>query len=232
MRRPARILRRALALGVLLAAGIPTVWAESAEKTAEAIVQATTAAGPSAAVILYEPAEVQRLRDKVLLAVEREAESGHKQVRTTLFGAGPSLDDVKRMTPENLLLAILAKIPSRTVKYDEFKALGSIKEGAMLHVVVRASLTKVDRLKRRSIVQVVSLLPSGKEWRAAIPSGIESYVDTVLAAAPGPVDSVCGAMPGSSAMSGMVPMYLLMGAFHLPPWLRLSARRRLGRPGR
>ncbi|MFO1468765.1 MAG: hypothetical protein U1F35_20350 [Steroidobacteraceae bacterium] len=158
--------------------------AESPEKTAEAIVQLTTAGGPSAAVILYEPAEVQRLRDKVLLAAQRESESGRKQIRAALFGAGPSLDDVQRMTPENLLLAILAKLPARTAKYDEFKALGSVKEGEMLHIVVRASLTKVERLKRRTIVQVVTLLPSGKEWRAAIPSGIESYVDVVLAAAP------------------------------------------------
>lgn len=176
---------RALCGGTLLVlALVAAARAESPEKTAEAIVQLTTAGGPSAAVILYEPAEVQRLHDKVLLAAEREAESGRKQVRSNLFGAGPGLDDLRRMTPENMLLAILAKLPARTAKYDEFKALGSVKEGEMLHVVVRASLTKVDRLKRRSIVQLVTLVPSGKEWRGAIPSGIESYVDAVLSAAP------------------------------------------------
>lgn len=158
--------------------------AESPEKTAETIVKLTTSGGPAAAVILYEPAEVQRLHDKVLLAAEREAESGRKQIRNALFGAGPDLDDLRRMTPENMLLAILARLPSRTARYDEFKALGSIREGEMLHVVVRASLTKVERLKRRTIVQLVTLLPSGKEWRGAIPSPIESYVDSVLAAAP------------------------------------------------
>ena len=168
----------------LLLLACAAAWAESPEKTAETIVQLTTGGGPSAAVILYEPAEVQRLHDKVLLAVEREAESGRKQIRNALFGAGPDLDDVRRMTPENLLLAILAKLPARTAKYDEFKALGSVKEGEMLHVVVRASLTKVERLKRRSIVQLVTLVPSGKEWRGAIPGGVESYVDAVLAAAP------------------------------------------------
>jgi hypothetical protein len=36
-------------------------------------------------------------------------------------------------------------------------------------------------------------------------------------------DMLCGAV---SPLGGMMPMYLLMSAFHLPPWLRLMAGRR------
>lgn len=39
----------------------------------------------------------------------------------------------------------------------------------------------------------------------------------------GAPDMVCSAMPMSSPLSGMVPMYLLMSAFHLRPWLRRFA---------
>ena len=39
----------------------------------------------------------------------------------------------------------------------------------------------------------------------------------------GSADMLCGA---TSQLGGMVPMYLLMSAFHLPPWLRLMAGRR------
>lgn len=35
-------------------------------------------------------------------------------------------------------------------------------------------------------------------------------------------DMTC--MAGASALGGMAPMYLLMAAFHLAPWLRLMAR--------
>ncbi len=181
-----------LAGGLLMVGWALVAQAESPEKTAEAFVELSTGGGPSAAVILYQFSEVQRVRDKVLLAAEREAESGRKQVRNALFGAGPSLEDVRRMTPENLLLAILARVPSRPVVYDKFKALGSVKEDEKLHVVVRASLEKVERIKRRSIVQVVTLLPSGKEWRAAIPSSIEAYIDSQLAAAPDDAPPVVG----------------------------------------
>ncbi len=38
-------------------------------------------------------------------------------------------------------------------------------------------------------------------------------------------DMLCLGTPGASMLSGMVPMYLLMSAFHLPPWLRLIDRR-------
>lgn len=34
-------------------------------------------------------------------------------------------------------------------------------------------------------------------------------------------DMVCLASQHASALGGMVPMYLLMSAFHLPPWLKL-----------
>jgi hypothetical protein len=43
----------------------------------------------------------------------------------------------------------------------------------------------------------------------------------------GAPDMICSAA-GASPLSGMVPMYLLMSAFHLAPWLKLiSGRRKL-----
>ena len=40
----------------------------------------------------------------------------------------------------------------------------------------------------------------------------------------GPVAALCGASPGFG-LDGMTQMYLLMAAFHVPPWLRLASRR-------
>lgn len=41
----------------------------------------------------------------------------------------------------------------------------------------------------------------------------------------GGADAVCSAM-SASPLGGMMPMYLLMSAFHLAPWLKLVAGRR------
>ena len=41
----------------------------------------------------------------------------------------------------------------------------------------------------------------------------------------GALDTLCSS---ASPLSGMVPMYLLMSAFHLAPWLKLISSRRNG----
>jgi hypothetical protein len=44
----------------------------------------------------------------------------------------------------------------------------------------------------------------------------------------GPSDMFCSAAQDASPLSGMVPMYLLMSAFHSAPWLKLVSSRRSG----
>ena len=43
----------------------------------------------------------------------------------------------------------------------------------------------------------------------------------------GPADALCS-FAGMSPLGGMMPMYLLMSAFHLAPWLKLIAGWRSG----
>lgn len=43
----------------------------------------------------------------------------------------------------------------------------------------------------------------------------------------GPMDTICSAGHGSP-LTGMVPMYMLMSAFHVAPWLKLLCDRRSG----
>ena len=42
----------------------------------------------------------------------------------------------------------------------------------------------------------------------------------------GGAEPLCSALGRGSLMSGMVPMYLMMGAVHVGPWLRLAVGRR------
>jgi len=60
---------------------------------------------------------------------------------------------------------------------------------------------------------------------AAAPTfALMALATAVLGGRPQPI--LCAAMPNSFALGGMIPMYLLMSAFHLAPWLRLIAARR------
>ena len=47
----------------------------------------------------------------------------------------------------------------------------------------------------------------------------------------GQPDMLCSAAQDASPLSGMVPMYLLMSAFHSAPWLKLVFTRRNGPAG-
>jgi hypothetical protein len=72
-----------------------------------------------------------------------------------------------------------------------------------------------------------------REWHKA---GVDSLLS--LAAAPtfaimalvteiqdgGMPAMLCATAPDASPLTGMVPMYLLMSAFHSAPWLRLISR--------
>jgi hypothetical protein len=48
----------------------------------------------------------------------------------------------------------------------------------------------------------------------------------------GPPDMLCSAVRDASPLSGMVPMYLLMSAFHSAPWLKLMSGRRKAAPAK
>jgi hypothetical protein len=81
-----------------------------------------------------------------------------------------------------------------------------------------------------------------EERLPAIPRGAADWL--CLAAAPtfaimavvtgvfgGPSDVLCSAAQDAAPLSGMVPMYLLMSAFHSAAWLKLISTRRSGADG-
>jgi hypothetical protein len=47
----------------------------------------------------------------------------------------------------------------------------------------------------------------------------------LLTVASGGSDMICTAAEHTSPLSGMIPMYLLMSAFHSPPWLKVISSR-------
>ena len=62
-------------------------------------------------------------------------------------------------------------------------------------------------------------------YLAAAPTfAIMALLTWALGGAP---DGFCSAS-GASMLGGMVPMYLLMSAFHTAPWLKLMSGRRRG----
>ncbi|APO73640.1 hypothetical protein AM571_CH00795 [Rhizobium etli 8C-3] len=55
-------------------------------------------------------------------------------------------------------------------------------------------------------------------------------VMALLTAVSGGSDMICSTASHTSPLTGMIPMYFLMSAFHLSPWLKLISSRRACRP--
>lgn len=62
-------------------------------------------------------------------------------------------------------------------------------------------------------------------WLALAATPTFAVMAVLTAMLGGPADMLCAAGQGS-VLGGMVPMYLLMSAFHSAAWLRLIAERR------
>ncbi len=67
--------------------------------------------------------------------------------------------------------------------------------------------------------------PGGAFWLGLAAAPTFALMACWTAFCSGPADILCAAMQGSSPMSGMTVMYLLMSAFHAAPWLRLISAR-------
>ena len=64
------------------------------------------------------------------------------------------------------------------------------------------------------------------DWLALAAAPTFAIMALLAALFGGTPDALCAAMQGTSPLTGMVPMYLLMSAFHAAPWVRLVSRRR------
>ena len=62
-------------------------------------------------------------------------------------------------------------------------------------------------------------------WLSLAASPTFAVMTALAAIGGGPMERLC-ASAGRTPLNGMAVMYLLMGVFHAPPWLRLIRHRR------
>ena len=62
---------------------------------------------------------------------------------------------------------------------------------------------------------------SAADWLALAAAPTFAVMALLTGLFGGTPDALCAAMQGTSPLTGMVPMYALMSAFHAAPWVRL-----------
>ena len=201
-------MKRILMMIVLALAGAAALADDvsSAQKRAAAEYLAALASGsPQAIAAAIHPKELERLRLGVVATLREEATRGDSRVRARLFGAAMSLADVERLTDASFFAALARRLrfaPGRI--YTDFEGVIAARDGKeLVHVLVRGEQPS-DRGQTR-VVEFVSLLPYGRDWKAAVPSSVEAQIEDLIAgrtAAAAPRDAAANGPAAGAPQAG------------------------------
>jgi hypothetical protein len=142
-------------------------------------LQAMASGDAQAVAYALHPSEADRLRITLQQKLRAEAERGESTLRGRLFGAAMPLADIERMTSVDLFRALGPKLDLRARSYAELKGLAAVRDGDRVLAVVKG---KPPRERGATeVVEVIPLLPYGRDWKAALPSEIDARIEDLLA---------------------------------------------------
>lgn len=152
----------------------------AAQRRAAGEFLAAVAAGDAQAVAYaVHPDELDRLRITLQQRLRAEAAGGGDTLRARLFGAAMPLADIERLTSVDFFRALGARLGLRGRVYEDVRGIAALRDGERVLAVVKGRPPK-DR-GTVEVIEVVPLLPYGREWKAAIPSEIEARLDDLAA---------------------------------------------------
>jgi len=143
-------------------------------------LSAVASGDPQAVAFAIHPDDLQALRVRILALLRDEAKRGDGTIRSRLFGQGMPLDDIERLTNTGFYATLAYKLYLTGREYTEVEGVAAIPDnGAQVQVVVRGRQPR-DHGKVQ-VVNVVTLRPYGKDWKATLPSEIEAQIDDLIA---------------------------------------------------
>jgi hypothetical protein len=142
-------------------------------------LSAVASGDPQAVAFTIHPDDLQALRLRILTLLREEAKRGDGTIRSRLFGQGMPLEEIERLTNTGFYATLAYKLYLSGREYTEVDGLAAIADqGDQVHVVVRGRQPR-DHGKVR-VVNVVTLRPYGKDWKATLPSEIEAQIDDLI----------------------------------------------------
>jgi hypothetical protein len=174
-------LRPALCAAAFLSILAPLAAASVPGDQERAALEFLTAVGSGSAQAVgfaLHPDELKRLRRGISDRLRADAARGDPASRVRLFGEASSLADIERLTDLNFWSAIVPRLRYPGRVFEKVDGIESVKDGDRTHVIVRGR--QPDDRGAMQVVALVTLLPYGKEWKAAVPSEIEAQVEDLL----------------------------------------------------
>jgi len=166
-------------------------------KLIESYLKAASDGDRAGVVSMLHGGDVERFRTEVMKALDSEQGQGRSVLRDKLFGSASSLDELRRLTPPNFVLAMTRRLNFPSVPAKSIDPIGEIEEDSnTVHVVVRA--WPEEKKKGASRLTLVTLRKlADKNWGLAIPDAFQAQVDAALHG--GPVSAGAAATPAAPA---------------------------------
>jgi hypothetical protein len=120
--------------------------------------------------------ELDQLRKRLLDEMKLEADRDDSLVRERLFGPGMPLSEIERLTAQNFFAALATRLHFGSREFERVDWLEAVNDsGGMVQMVGRLVPNK-DKGEVRVPV-VVSIVPWGKDWKAALPLDLQAQID-------------------------------------------------------
>ena len=164
----------------------PGAWAVTAtgvtmsqKNAALEFLQAVASGDPEAVAFAIHPDDLRALRLRILTLLHKEAQRGDSTVRNRLFGPARPLDEIEHLTDTGFYASLADRLYLPGREFDGGEGIASVadKDGKV-EVVIRGRQPR-DRGKVQ-VVNVVTLKPFGKDWKAALPTEIEAQIEDLI----------------------------------------------------
>jgi len=152
----------------------------SQKNAALEFLQAVASGDPEAVAFAMHPDDLRALRLRILTLLHEEAKRGDSTVRNRLFGPARPLDEIEHLTDTGFYASLADRLYLPGREYDGGEGIASIADrDGKVEVLIRGRQPR-DRGKVQ-VVNVVTLKPFGKDWKAALPTEIEAQIEDLIA---------------------------------------------------
>jgi hypothetical protein len=167
----------------------------SQHRAAEDLLAAQAAGDAAAMAQAIHESELELLRRNLLSEIKLQADRNETLLRDRLFGSGMPLSEVERLTPQNFFVTLARRLRFGGRTFESVDWLEAVSDsGGMVQMVGR--LKPARELGTVRVPVLVSIVPWGKDWKAAIPLELQAQIDDLRT---GRTRSNAAANPGAPA---------------------------------
>ncbi len=170
------------------------------KQAVEDFLDAVASGNPQAVAFAIHPAELDALRARILTQLREEAGRGDGTLRVRLFGAGRPLAEIEHLTAIDFYTALGRKLYLFGREYKDADWLAAVPDkNGVVQILLRGKQDKEHG--KIDVVNVVSIRPYGKDWKAIVPTEIEAQLDDIMHAR----RSIYAALPPPAATQAPRP---------------------------